>query len=163
MGITIILKSYKYIWAGPWESVSYVICEQQRRRSTCASAQSDQRLCCSLLRWCNISRFYSRNFKTLASFCGCAGWFVSGLGGNSRRQVLSWHGSYGCEYETKTILSSTANATLFFPLYFQDWKIMWKILWLIIIYIACLSFCIIKSGFHGCLRGCSHSSTKVLI
>ena len=25
-----------------------VICEQQRRRSACASAQSDQRLCCSL-------------------------------------------------------------------------------------------------------------------
>ena len=26
------------------------ICEQQRRRSACASAQSDQHLCCSLLR-----------------------------------------------------------------------------------------------------------------
>ena len=31
------------------ENVSYAICEQQRRRSACASAQSDQRLCCSLL------------------------------------------------------------------------------------------------------------------
>ena len=43
---------WKYMnWAGPWENVSYVICEQQRRRSDCASsAQSDQRLCCSLLR-----------------------------------------------------------------------------------------------------------------
>ena len=28
----------------------YVICEQQTRRSACASAQSDQRLCCSLPR-----------------------------------------------------------------------------------------------------------------
>ena len=28
----------------------YAICEQQRRRSACASAQSDQHLCCSLLR-----------------------------------------------------------------------------------------------------------------
>ena len=28
----------------------YAICEQQRRRSACASAQSDQRLCCSLPR-----------------------------------------------------------------------------------------------------------------
>ena len=36
--------------AGPWKNVSYVICEQQRRRSACASAQSEQRLCCSLLR-----------------------------------------------------------------------------------------------------------------
>ena len=26
----------------------YAICEQQRRRSACASTQSDQRLCCSL-------------------------------------------------------------------------------------------------------------------
>ena len=26
----------------------YVICEQQRRRSACASTQSDQHLCCSL-------------------------------------------------------------------------------------------------------------------
>ena len=25
--------------------MSYIICEQQRRRSACASAQSDQRLC----------------------------------------------------------------------------------------------------------------------
>ena len=28
----------------------YGVCEQQRRRSACASAQSDQRLCCSLPR-----------------------------------------------------------------------------------------------------------------
>ena len=41
-----------------------------------------------------IYRFYSRNFKTLASFCGCAGRFVSGLVGNSRRYILSWWGSY---------------------------------------------------------------------
>ena len=40
-----------------------------------------------------ISRFYSRNFKTLASFCGCAGRFVSGLVGNSRKHVLSCRGS----------------------------------------------------------------------
>ena len=80
-------------WAGPWENVSYVICEQQRRRSACASVQSNQRLCFSLLRYYSISRFYSRNFKTLASFCGCAGRFVSGLVGNSRRHVFSWPGS----------------------------------------------------------------------
>ena len=45
-----IAKSSKLTWAGPWENVSNVICKQQRRRSACASAQSDQRLCCSLLR-----------------------------------------------------------------------------------------------------------------
>ena len=37
------------IWARSCENVSYAICEPQRRRSACASAQSDQRLCCSLL------------------------------------------------------------------------------------------------------------------
>ena len=35
----------------------------------------------------------SRNFKILASFSGCAGRFVSGLVGNSRRHVLSCRGS----------------------------------------------------------------------
>ena len=41
---------FTYTWAGPWENVSYVICEQQRRRSACAFAQSDQCLCFLLLR-----------------------------------------------------------------------------------------------------------------
>ena len=41
---------YFYMWVGPWENVSYVICEQQRRRSACASTHSDQCLCCSLPR-----------------------------------------------------------------------------------------------------------------
>ena len=36
---------------------------------------------------------YSQNFKTLASFCGCVGQFVSGMVGNSRRHVLSCRGS----------------------------------------------------------------------
>ena len=58
------------------------------------SVQSDQRLCCSLLRLYNISRFYGRNFKTLASFCGCADRFVSGLAGNSQRHIFSWRGSF---------------------------------------------------------------------
>ena len=53
------------------------IWEQQRSRSACASMQSDQRLCCSLLRQYNIHTCYIQNFKTLASFCSWAGWFVS--------------------------------------------------------------------------------------
>ena len=75
------------------DKMSYFICEQQRCRSACASEPFDQLLCCSLLRQ-YISRFYSRNFKTLASFCGCTGRFVSGLVGNSQRHVLSCHGTY---------------------------------------------------------------------
>ena len=57
----------------------YAICEQQRRRSACASAQSDQHLCCSLPRQYNVSSFYIRNFKPLASFFGCTGRFESYL------------------------------------------------------------------------------------
>ena len=41
----------------------FAICEQQKRRSACASAQSDQRLCCSLSGWYNTSSFYTQNFK----------------------------------------------------------------------------------------------------
>ena len=82
-------------WVRPWEKC--VLCHMRTTKAQIslrgASAQSDLRLCCSLLRKYNISRFYSRNFKTLAVFCGCAGRFVSGLVGNSRRHVLSWRGS----------------------------------------------------------------------
>ena len=38
------------IWVRSCEYVFYAICKQQRCRSTCASAQSDQHLCCSLPR-----------------------------------------------------------------------------------------------------------------
>ena len=34
----------------PHEKTCSAICEQQKRRSACASAQSDQHLCCLLLR-----------------------------------------------------------------------------------------------------------------
>ena len=57
----------------------YAICEQQRRRSACASGQFDQHLCCSLPRKYNISSFYIRNCKLQTSFCGCAGRFESYL------------------------------------------------------------------------------------
>ena len=60
----------------------YAIYEQQRRRSACASAQSDQRLCCSLPRSHDTSSFYTPNFQPLPSFCGCAGWFESTLVAN---------------------------------------------------------------------------------
>ena len=43
------------------------ICEQQSCRSACASAQSDQHLCCSLLRSYNTSSFYIR--KDILQLC----------------------------------------------------------------------------------------------
>ena len=55
----------------------YTICEQQRCRSACASAQSDQRLCCWLPGLYNTSTCCSRKFKNLASLLSWPGWFVS--------------------------------------------------------------------------------------
>ena len=60
----------------------YALCEQQRRRSACICAQSDQRLCCSLLWQYTTYTCHIQNFKTLASFCTWAGWFESYLVGN---------------------------------------------------------------------------------
>ena len=84
-------------------NVSYAICEQQRRRSACASAQSDQRLCRSLRRQNDTSSLYIRNFKILAGRCSSAGQFVACLVGDSWRHIFSWHGSI-------------TNATLAIPL-----------------------------------------------
>ena len=72
----VVLNVRKDNWARPWETVSYDICEQQRRRSTCASAQSDQHLCCSLPRQNDTSSLYIRNFKIPAGLCSWTGQFV---------------------------------------------------------------------------------------
>ena len=70
-GFSFIFLSICFIlWATSWENLFYAICEQQRRRSACASAQSDQRICCSLPGYCNTTTYYSQNFKTLASLSG---------------------------------------------------------------------------------------------
>ena len=92
------LLNDKNTWAGPWENVSYAICEQQRRRSACAPAQSDQRLCCSLRRQNDTSSLYIRNFKILVGLCSWAGQFVSCLVGDSRRHIFSWRGSCHITY-----------------------------------------------------------------
>ena len=81
------------MWARPWENVYYAICEQQRRSSACASAQSDQCLCCSLPKQNDTSSLRIRNFKILAGLCSWAGQFVSWLVGDSWKHIFSWCGS----------------------------------------------------------------------
>ena len=88
-----LLEYHNEKWARPWENVSYAICEQQRHRSACACAQSDQHLCCSLPRQNNTSSLYIRNFKILAGLCSWAGQFESCLVVDSRRHIFSWRGS----------------------------------------------------------------------
>ena len=77
----VILKKQNK-WATPWENLPNGICEQQRRRSACASVQSDQRLCCSLPRYYNTYTYYSHNFKTPASLCSWADRLMYNLVGN---------------------------------------------------------------------------------
>ena len=60
-----------------WENLSLVVCKQQRCRPACASAQSDQRLCYSLIWKYHIYTCYERNFHFPASLCNWAGWFES--------------------------------------------------------------------------------------
>ena len=103
--VNLFLKIVRCIWARSWENVSYAICEQQRCRSACASAQSDQHLCCSLPRQDGTSSLYIRNFKVLAGLCSWAGQFVSCLVGDSRRHILSWRGSYECLSGLKCLFS----------------------------------------------------------
>ena len=53
-----VFKCQGIYYMGPvMRKHAFAICEQQRRRSACVSAQSDQRLCYSLLRWYNTSSF----------------------------------------------------------------------------------------------------------
>ena len=79
--ITLLSTFNKYL-SHVMRKTVLAICEQQSCRSACASAQSDQHLCCSLPRYCNRSSFYMRNLKPPPSFCSCAGRFVSYLVGN---------------------------------------------------------------------------------
>ena len=44
----ILSSEWPMVWASTRENLSSVVCEQQRRRPACTSAQSDQRLCYSL-------------------------------------------------------------------------------------------------------------------
>ena len=58
------------------------VCEQKRRSPTCASAHTDQRLCCSLFGKDNIYTCYERIFNFLASLCSLGDWFESCIVGN---------------------------------------------------------------------------------
>ena len=68
--------------ASTQENHSLVVCEQQRRRPACESAQSDQRLCYSLNGKYQSCTCIKRSFHFLASLCSCAGWFWYYLVGN---------------------------------------------------------------------------------
>ena len=64
------------------ENLFSVVCEQQRRRPACASAQSDQHLCYWLFGKYHIKNCYERNFNFLASLCRWGEQFESHFVGN---------------------------------------------------------------------------------
>ena len=82
------------LWPGHAKKMAYAICEQQRCRSACASAQSDQHLCGSLLRLYDMYTYSIQTSKILASFCSWAGCFESYLVENLRRHIFAWCGSF---------------------------------------------------------------------
>ena len=62
----------------------FMVCEQHRSRPACASAQSDQRLCCSLFGKKHMLTCYRWNFIFLASLCSWGDWFETPIVGNPK-------------------------------------------------------------------------------
>ena len=63
---------HSYIWAARKNDGPYHMSQDMRKCVLChmrTSAQSDQRLCCSLPRQNGTSSLYIRNFKILAGLC----------------------------------------------------------------------------------------------
>ena len=57
------------LWASSLENLSQEVCEQQRRRPTCTSAQPDQRLFYSHFGKYHIKTCYEQNFNFLTGPC----------------------------------------------------------------------------------------------
>ena len=72
----------RHIWAMTWENLSWGVCEPQRRRPACASAQSDQRLCYSLFGMYHVLTCYRWTFNFLASLWSWRDWFGTRFVGN---------------------------------------------------------------------------------
>ena len=64
-------------WASTRENLFSVVCEKQRRRPACASAQSDQRLCYSLSGEHSSQGCSIQNSTFLASLCSLGDCFES--------------------------------------------------------------------------------------
>ena len=56
--------------------------------------QSDQHLCCSLLRQYDMYTCYIQGLRILTGFCSWAGWFESYLVKHLRRHIFAWCGSF---------------------------------------------------------------------
>ena len=76
------------IWASMRKNLSSGVCEQHRRRPAWASAQSDQRLCCSLFGKYHMKTCYRWSINFLASLCSWGDWFETRFVGHSEDRVF---------------------------------------------------------------------------
>ena len=91
----------KYLkWALSWENLCYAVFEQQTRRSPCASVQSDQYRCSSLLKY--VSSCGQRRLIRLVEFPGRS---ESSLCGNAMLLILSCCGSNGVLHKEHLLLA----------------------------------------------------------
>ena len=103
-------RELSHNWASSRENMFLGNGEHNRRRPSCASAQSDQRLCYSLIEKYYMYTCYKRNFNFLASVCSLAGWFEFYFVWNLRRQVFSRRGPIKREREReREIVASKQN------------------------------------------------------
>ena len=78
----VLEKKSQRICATTWQNQQNE-CTQWKRRSACASDQSDQRLRCALNGLLRTQAFFMRTAKTLIRLGGCPGWSESSLGAHS--------------------------------------------------------------------------------
>ena len=81
------------------------VCKQQKRRTACASAQSNQRLSCSLIRRYHIKACSKRNYTILARLCSLAGWFRYDKIGNPEDRLCRDDASYYVRQYTMYVCS----------------------------------------------------------
>ena len=82
--------AYKFyiMLASTSEIAPFNMCDQQRFRSACAFAQSDQNLRCSHFWQPRMQIFFKKTTKTLIRLRGYPGWFESSFGAHVRRYVF---------------------------------------------------------------------------
>ena len=80
------------IWAVSSESVSSGISGQGRPWSDCASAQSDQGLCCPQNHW--KLRLFPWRANARLRLCACSGWCESAHFSHVRRPFFAWRDPY---------------------------------------------------------------------
>ena len=101
----------------------YAICQQQRSRSDCSSAQSDQHHFVRCLH-CIIPILSKIKMSRLLLVSGWAGQFESYLVANPRRQVFSWHGSYHKNDKHYIVWSECSLVCIYTP--YMIWAAAWQ-------------------------------------